>query len=455
LGYRLLVLEGDSTPPEASVQVALVMDAEFRLERVSWDAARPETLSSKAQDATVAVGVPDGRHVANFFQRLREVRVAAPTLGVLPADACGELVEAVSRGADDFLFAPIRPDELRHRLVRLLGRPRDDLDNIRERLMHEMGILQLIGSDPEFVKVLEQIPRFARSNAPVLITGETGTGKELFARAIHFLSKRRNFPFIAVDCGAVPDHLFENELFGHIRGAFTDAHRDQKGLIGMAEGGTLFLDEVDSLSLGAQSKLLRFLQERTFRRLGADGFERADVSVIAASNRDLEACVREKLLRADLYFRLNVLSVSLPPLRARRGDVELLACHFLKTLQKAGDPLPKSFSVSALRHLAAYDWPGNVRELFNVVQRAIAACDCAQLLPCHVVLPHTQPSIGPSAMPFRAARAAALGAFERHYLEDLLRKHQGNITHAAREACQDRRALGRLVKKHGITRHAL
>jgi DNA-binding NtrC family response regulator len=316
-----------------------------------------------------------------------------------------------------------------------------------------MGLAKLVGRNAAFLHAIRLLPRFARADATVLITGETGTGKELCARAIHHLSERRSFPFVAIDCGAIPDQLFENELFGHTRGAFTDAHRDQKGLVTIAEGGTLFLDEVDALSLAAQAKLLRFLQERTFRALGAERAERANVRIIVATNRDLQTCVQNRELRADLYFRLNILRIHLPPLRDRRDDIALLANSMLLEA-RASRPGPKSFSTAALRVLAHYEWPGNVRELFNAVQRAVVECDGDTILPEHIVVPVGDE--GPTdALHFRAARAAAVAQFERRYVEELLRKHGGNVSHAAREAHQDRRAFGRVIKRHNIDRRAL
>jgi DNA-binding NtrC family response regulator len=290
----------------------------------------------------------------------------------------------------------------------------------------------------------------------VLITGETGTGKELCARAIHHLSPRRSFPFIPVDCAALPDHLFENEFFGHVRGAFTDAHAEQKGLVAMAEGGTLFLDEIDSLSLAAQAKLLRFIQERAFKPLGADRFVKADVHILAATNRSLEPLIRNGQFRGDLYFRLNVLSLHLAPLRDRRGDIPLLARHFVDACCLEGGLSRKSLSAAAAHKLLAYDWPGNVRELFNTIQRAVVFAEGAQILPGHATMgPWEPPADTPLDGGFREARARAVSAFERLYLESVLKKHAGNVTHAAREAHQERRAFGRLIKKHQIDRRQL
>jgi two-component system response regulator GlrR len=307
--------------------------------------------------------VPHTPKVTQAFEWLHDHPAGLPTFAVLPSEPGASLLRIAAQAADDFILSPIRGDELRQRLGRVLGGPRDDLASAHERLLEEMGLTQLVGRDPTFLRAIEHVPRFARSNMPVLITGETGTGKELCARASHFLSRRRDYPFIAVDCGALPDHLVENELFGHARGAFTDAHRDQKGLVATAEGGTLFLDEIDALSPAAQAKLLRFLQERTFRPLGSDRFALADVSVIAATNRDLEACARDKQFRSDLYFRLNVLRLHVPPLRDRRGDIERLARYFLATLHQPADSVRKLLSPAALQKLTAYDWPGNVQVL--------------------------------------------------------------------------------------------
>jgi DNA-binding NtrC family response regulator len=291
----------------------------------------------------------------------------------------------------------------------------------------------------------------ARSGAPLLITGETGTGKELCARAVHHLSCRRDFPFIPVDCSAMPDQLFENEVFGHVRGAFTDAHSEQKGLVAMAEKGTLFLDEIDSLSLPAQAKLLRFLQERAYKPLGADRFVRADVHVMTATNQDLEPSVQDGRFRRDLYFRLNVIELQLPPLRERRTDVELLANHFIRSFT-APETGGKRLSAAALRKLVLHEWPGNVRELSNVIQRAFVFCESAQILPWHISFPGTATASDVLEEDFRRARRRAVESFERGFVEESLRKHHGNVTRAALDAGKDRRAFGRLVKKYRIDR---
>src|SRR5262249_2178753 len=228
-----------------------------------------------------------------------------------------------------FLFYPLREGELSLRVERVLGAKQGVPEYVLEKLQSEMGSSNLAGKHESFLRAVKSVALMAASQVPVLITGETGTGKELFAHAIHSRSDRRNGPFIPLDCGVLPEQLAESELFGHCRGAFTDAHTETKGLVALADGGTLFLDEIDALSLTNQAKLLRFLQEGSFRPLGAERFRRANVRVIAATNQTIEECVRQRQFRSDLYFRINVLRLNLPSLRERHGDVALLARYFL------------------------------------------------------------------------------------------------------------------------------
>jgi DNA-binding NtrC family response regulator len=275
----------------------------------------------------------------------------------------------------------------------------------------------------------------------------------MFARAIHHLSGRRDLPFIPVDCAALPENLFESELFGHVRGAFTDAHRDQKGLIALAGAGTLFLDEIDALSIQTQSKLLRFLQERTYRPVGSDRFMRADLKIIAASNQDLEGLVHDGKFRSDLFFRLNVLRLRLSPLRERRDDIALLVRNFLRTLAAENGTRRKSISSLALQHLTDQQWPGNIRELYNTVQRAVVLCEANEIQQWHLAdSSRLQDIKGSEIRPYREARASVLEAFERNYIKDMLRKASGNVTMAARLADKDRRVFGRMMKRHNILR---
>jgi DNA-binding NtrC family response regulator len=448
---QVLVIEPQPSPLQASLDLALILESGVSCARVNWDSNVIERLSQSNARLIIAVAVPPVTEVTELFLWLQDHPIPTPPiLAILPEAAEKVNLQPVFEVADDFMLAPVRGEELRARIERLLANQSDELEAAHARVTKALGLGQLVGEDPAFVQVIKMIPMLGKAALPVLITGETGTGKELCARAIHHLSSRRNFPFIAVDCGAIPDHLFENELFGHVRGAYTDAHADQKGLIALAHRGTLFLDEVDALSLQLQTKLLRFLQECTYRPLGSDRFVRADIHVIAATNRDIEECVREKQMRSDLYFRLNALRLKLPPLRERRADIELLARHFLKLQPDAARSKPKKLLPAALRKLVLYDWPGNVRELSNVVQCAALLADGPNILPEHVSLPLSELTDEIASEDFRHGRARAIEAFEKRYVEDLLRKHNGNVTRAAFEAGKDRRAFGRLKKKYGL-----
>ena len=302
-----------------------------------------------------------------------------------------------------------------------------------------------------FLQMLEKIPLLAQPDAPVLILGETGTGKELVARAIHTHSARQRKPFIPVNCGALPDHLFENELFGHTKGAFTDASSAEKGLVAEAEGGTLFLDEIDALSPAAQVKLLRFLQHREYRPLGSAKSRIADVRILAATNADLGQHMQAKNFREDLYHRLNVLSLTVPPLRERIEDILLLATHFLMVYRQQHGRDALCFSPKALRKLLAHSWPGNVRELEGVIQRGVLLAPGSTLQPEDMDLP--LPNHEDENGAFHVAKARVVEQFEQTYLLDLMVAHQGNISQAAKAAGKDRRTFQKLLQKYDLKRH--
>src|SRR5262249_21587410 len=314
-----------------------------------------------------------------------------------------------------------------------------------------LGLERLIGKSSVFRKEIEKIPRLARCDASVLIAGETGTGKELCASAIHYLSARAGHPFVPVNCGAIPVELMENELFGHYRGAYTGADTSRAGMISEANGGTLFLDEIDCLPAAAQVKLLRFLQKKEYRALGSTKTNQADVRVIAASNTDLRGAIMSGRLRQDLYYRLNVLSLHLPPLRVRREDIPLLARHFLTKYAHEFDRPEKDFSPGALRKLTRYDWPGNVRELENLVERAVVLSESQIIHSNDLDLPQENVRVAITLpVSFQEAKARCVAQFESDYVQELLRLHQGNITKAAQSARKDRRAFWQLIRKHKI-----
>lgn len=445
------VVEDDHPSPETSVEALLPAEAGYCCEHIRYSSA-PERLRLSNAQLVLVLPAKDPARAISMFEWLRDHSISIPTLAVLGDDYGGELLRIATETVDDFLFWPVRPAELERRIARILGTHDQEAASVRDRLRLELGLSQLIGNDPGFLQAIEKIPIIALSDAPVLISGETGTGKELCVRAIHDLSTRTSFPFVPVECGTIAEHLAENEFFGHARGAFTDAHSDQKGLVAMAEGGTLFLDEIDALSLPIQSKLLRLIEEGRYRPLGAEKFSWANIRVVAATNRDVESIVHEKQFRSDLYFRLNVFQLHLPPLRERPGDVGLLARQFLERFSRAAGKQPKSLSPAALRRLQRYDWPGNIRELRNVVQRAFLFCQGSQILPNHILLPVPIERELPSKK-FGSSKALVVERFERDYIRNLLERHKGNVARAAAEAGKDRRSFKRLMVKHEISRH--
>jgi len=309
----------------------------------------------------------------------------------------------------------------------------------------------MVGEAPTFRAMSAQIRRIALAAAPVLIEGETGVGKELAARAIHYLGERRDRPFVPLNCGAVPDNLIESELFGHVRGAFTDAVRERCGVIRQAAGGTLFLDEVDTLSPKAQVVLLRFLQDRHYRPVGDDRLLASDARIIAASNRPLHHAVASGCFRADLLYRVNILSLRVPPLRERAGDVALLARHCAERFCVQYGLAHKTFEAATLDWLCARDWPGNVRELENCVHRLVLLADGDDVIR-HQDVDAVAADGGASPRSFHEAKALAIAQFERRYLAELLAHADGNVSAAARLAQKERRAFGKLLKKHGIGR---
>jgi DNA-binding NtrC family response regulator len=310
----------------------------------------------------------------------------------------------------------------------------------------------MIGQSKAFRTVQAIIEKLAAFDAPVLIEGETGTGKELAARAIHYRGVRRNSPFVPVNCGALPDSLIENELFGHHRGAFTDARDDQPGLVALARAGTLFLDEIDALSPKGQVTLLRFLQDQQFRPLGGRAEQQADVRVIAASNRDLERQTRLGEFRLDLYYRLKLMHLHLPPLRERRGDIVLLAEHFIKIAStRFGKPeLP--LDEPTIARLEGYHWPGNIRELENLIHREFLLSEGAQVSITSLPELPRQSESDDAGLNYRCAKSKMIIEFEREFLGRLLEQAKGNVSAAARISGTERRHLGRLLKKHGIAK---
>lgn len=329
--------------------------------------------------------------------------------------------------------------------------------SLERELFAQHDFAGIVTRDPRLVAVLRVVAQVAGADAPVLVFGETGTGKELIARALHVNSPRRARPFVTVHCAALPGTLLESELFGHVAGAFTDAKKDRPGRLAAAHGGTLFLDEVGEIPLEAQAKLLRFLQFGEIQRLGSDRVEKVDVRVVAATHRDLKQLSRDGKFREDLYFRLKVLDLTLPPLRERRGDVPLLADHFLRRHWRRPGETPR-WTARAESAFAAYGFPGNVRELAHAVERACLLAQGpeldADLLPPELGALAGPPLAGPERFEsltgetLNAAREAGVAEVERRFVDELMRRCDGNVSRAAREANLHRSYLQKLLARH-------
>jgi DNA-binding NtrC family response regulator len=370
-----------------------------------------------------------------------------PVVVVTETNEPGEMFDLLRLGVADFIAPPFRVVDVFPRIWHVLEQTRREEPWVL-KLKEKLGLKQLVGESPAFLAEVQKFPVVARCDASVLISGETGTGKEVCARAIHYLSLRAGKPFVPVNCGAIPLDLIENELFGHERGAYTGASSAQPGLIQEAAGGTLFLDEIDSLPPSAQVKLLRFLQEKEYRPLGSTRTCKADVRVIAASNGDFETAVKDGRLRRDLYYRLNVMPLTLPPLRERPEDIQLLARHFMHKYAAEFNVDVKNLSHGALHRLQLYDWPGNVRELEHAVERAVMLCEHDTIHANEIMLPNSDAPAPHES--FREAKAKLVARFEKEYIQNLLLSHQGNVTRAAQTARKNRRALWQLIRKHHI-----
>jgi DNA-binding NtrC family response regulator len=375
-----------------------------------------------------------------------------PNLPVVVITAFGSLetaVSAIRAGAYDFVTKPLDTDELAlilDRAIQLRGL-REEVKRLRTALDRSERFSSLLGESAEMTKLSGLLARICDSDASVLITGETGTGKELVARTLHQSSPRKSGPFVPINCAAVPETLLESELFGHTKGAYTDARTDRKGLFVQANRGTLFLDEIGSLPLTMQPKLLRALQDRRVRPVGGDTETPIDVRIISATNRDLESAVAEGQFRDDLFFRINVIHVELPPLRARGNDVLLLAQHFLTETAAHARKGVVGLSAAAAQKLLAYAWPGNVRELQNCIERAVALCQCNQITvddlpdkireysPSHILVVGDDPS-----------ELVTMEEVERRYIRRVLDATGGNKTLAARILGFDRKTLYRKLE---------
>jgi len=387
---------------------------------------------------------------------LRAARQRHPNAAVVLMTAFGSVetaVLAMREGAIDFLQKPFELDELEARIGRARDHAHlvDEVETLRAQRDRERGTPPLLGEDPGFRAAVDVALRVAPTRSTVLLTGETGTGKEVVAGLVHGESPRSAGPFVKVNCAALPETLLESELFGHERGAFTSADRQRIGRFEQADGGTLFLDEVGDMSLSTQAKLLRVLQDREFQRLGGTEVLRTDVRIVAATNRDLEQGIAAGDFREDLYFRLNVIAIRLPALRERADDIGPLALHFLETFRRDFSPSCEGFSADALRRLRAHGWPGNVRELRNVVDRAVLLCDGPRIEVSDLHLTARTIEVEGAWCPGLPERGLAWDAAERALLEEALERCGWVQKDAAAFLSISRRKLNYMVQRMGIT----
>ncbi|HEY6186026.1 MAG TPA: sigma-54 dependent transcriptional regulator [Terriglobales bacterium] len=419
-------------------------------EREQPSAARhlSAVLSSFSPDlAFLIFGANSEPVIASLFAVFRASRTPLPVIAVANTGEQKAVAEVLCLGAKDFLIPPFRSIDVLPRIWRWVADVREEESFIR-LLKNKLGLKQFIGDSPAFLAEIKKLPAVARSNATALIAGETGTGKGICARAIHRLSPRASKPFLAVNCGATPVELLENELFGHDPEAFTSAVSSSRGLIRSAEGGTLFLDEIDSLPLPAQAKLLRFLEDKEFRSLGSDKTCKADLRVIAAANVNLEQAVCTGKFRQDLLYRLNVFTITLPPLRQRQGDIPLLARFFIAKFTTDIGRSSKNVTPAGMQKLSLYEWPGNVRQLQNVIERSVVLSEEVMMDVEDFDLPRSASAAGVDSL--QALKAILITDFEHNHIQQLLEISQGNVSKAARAAGTDRRSFQRLIQKHRI-----
>jgi DNA-binding NtrC family response regulator len=382
---------------------------------------------------------------------LRRIKESDPDVAVVMITAFGSIstaIEAMKNGAYDYMLKPFDPNELGVLIEKIVQHQQQARENLylREQFKDRLRFENMIGQSEPMQKVFSLICDVGPTESTVLITGETGTGKGLAAKAIHSHSRRSNGPYVVVNCGAVPEHLMENELFGHMKGAFTDAKETKRGRLELAHGGTLFLDEIGEISMRMQIDLLRVLEDGVFYRVGGTQPMEADFRVIAATNRNLEDAIREGRFREDLYYRLNVVAFSMPPLRQRKQDIPLLAESFLhRYIQETHRPVDQ-ISREAIDEMMLYDWPGNVRELQNAIERSVVVCKSRQISPedlpifCRVPAERSSPS--------------RLEDVEKTHIRRVLDDHQWNIARSARALGIDRSTLYSKIKRYALQKTA-
>ena len=447
-GEHILIVDD-----ERAIQTTLKVVLEDEGYRVSAVGSGQEMLARLADDSPDLIFLDIWMPGMDGLEALAEVKQRRPEATVVMISGHGTIetaVKATKLGAYDFIEKPLSLEKMLLAAVRALDHSRLERENraLRERLER---VDEIVGASPLLEELRQQIAMAAPTNGRVMIHGENGAGKELVARAIHALSTRREGPFVEVNCAAIPEELIESELFGHERGAFTGAIARRRGKFELADQGTLFLDEIGDMTLKTQAKVLRALEEQAFERVGGKETLRVDVRVLAASNQDLKELIALGRFREDLYYRLNVIPIEVPPLRRRKEDIPALVGHFIALFSAENGKRPKTISVEALAYFLSYDWPGNVRELRNMVERLVIMAPRDVVGP-EDLPPPLRPKEGPAEDVQRERTLKdAREAFERAYIAAELRAHDGNVTRTADTLGIERSHLYRKLKAYGIT----
>jgi len=452
---RILVI--DNEEGICRMVEAVLTDRGYEVATCTSPVAAVEQFAPGRWDLVITDVKMPGLSGLEVLQKVKEKDPAVPVVMITAYATVEMSIQALRRGAYDMLTKPFEPEELLYRVKNALQQTQliEENRSLREELDGEFRVDNIVGATTGLKDVLEKVRKVAARDISVLITGESGTGKELIAQAIHHTSPRKGGRFEAINCGALAESLLESELFGYRRGAFTGAKEDRPGLLEAADGGTILLDEVGNLPMDVQKTLLRFLQEREFLRLGDTTPRRVDVRILSATNTDLKAATRAGSFREDLFYRLNAVTLHLPPLRERVADIPLLAAHFIRRQNAKFGTAVKGFSHDALAAAAAYAWPGNIRELRNAVEGSLAleSGDLVSLAVLSQFIEIPRPgSEGELAEGGVNGFAGAVDRFEEEYFRMLLRKARGNVEAAAAEAGINLATIYRKMKKYGISR---
>jgi DNA-binding NtrC family response regulator len=395
-----------------------------------------------------------------LLEKMRALGLDTPLIIITAYGSIEHAVKAMQLGAANYLCKPINYDELMVVLQKTLeqSRLKQEVQRLRQEVSARYSFSNIVGKSAAMQRIYDLITDVAKTDATVLIQGETGTGKELIAKAIHYNSSRRDLPFVGVSCAAIPDTLLESELFGYEKGAFTGALKTRIGRFEQADAGTIFLDEIGDIPLTTQAKLLRVLQEREFERVGGNDTVHVNVRLISATNKDLRKAIQQNTFREDLFYRLNVVLITVPPLRERLEDLPLLAFHFLQMYAGRFNKAVNDIEPAAIQLLAQQRWPGNVRELENAIERGVIL-EKSEALTKETIARCLQPGEQSSFhffiyenLPFRNAKQDLLDRFEREYISRLLEKHHGSIVNAAREAELDYKNFFEKMKRHGLSK---